>query len=456
MNDWLYIYYSIKSRGLNSTLSVLLTSFGVLIALLISQFSNHIKNRLSTDGKNIDIVVGAKGSPLQLVLSSVYHIDIPTGNIPLKSTVKLTTNPMIEKSIPIALGDNWKGFRIVGTTLDYIEHFNGKIDKGRLWGDDFEMVAGADVDLKVNEKISGAHGIMDGGVDHDEHSYNVVGVLKPTGSVLDRLLLTSVNSVLEIHGLENVDYHNKNNHREHSSEQHKNHEHEHDHNHEEHKNEKHKNHEHKDEHEKNETHEKFDNINSNFEKKKPDTKKSTEPEITALLIKTKSPIANVNLPRSINRETNMQAANPALEITRLTTMLGLGSKSFAFLSILLISIAILSIFSGLASNLENRLGDLAILRAIGYSKKRIFKIIALEGALIIFFGIILGVIMGFGTFEILSHIIAPLNVSKANFAINSDFFIIIVLVLIAGIIASVIPAYKGSKISVANQLSQNI
>ena len=116
---------------------------------------------------------------------------------------------MIEKSIPIALGDNWKGFRIVGTTLDYIEHFNGKIDKGRLWGDDFEMVAGADVDLKVNEKISGAHGIMDGGVDHDEHSYNVVGVLKPTGSVLDRLLLTSVNSVLEIHGLENVDYHNK-------------------------------------------------------------------------------------------------------------------------------------------------------------------------------------------------------------------------------------------------------
>ena len=164
----------------------------------------------------------------------------------------------------------------------------------------------------------------------------------------------------------------------------------------------------------------------------------------------------MNLPRSINRETNMQAANPALEITRLTTMLGLGSKSFAFLSILLISIAILSIFSGLASNLENRLGDLAILRAIGYSKKRIFKIIALEGALIIFFGIILGVIMGFGTFEILSHIIAPLNVSKANFAINSDFFIIIVLVLIAGIIASVIPAYKGSKISVANQLTQNI
>ena len=88
----------------------------------------------------------------------------------------------------------------------------------------------------------------------------------------------------------------------------------------------------------------------------------------------------------------MQAANPALEITRLTAMLGFGSKTFSILSTLLISIAILSIFSGLAGNLENRMGDLAILRALGYTKQRIFKIIVLEGTLIISFGILLGVI----------------------------------------------------------------
>ena len=155
-----------------------------------------------------------------------------------------------------------------------------------------------------------------------------------------------------------------------------------------------------------------------------------------MLIKTKSPIANINLPRSINRETNLQAANPALEITRLTTMLGLGSKSFTFLSTVLILIAILSIFSGLAGNLENRMGDLAILRALGYSKKRIFKIIALEGAFIISLGILLGIIMGFITFEILSQIITPLNTSKAKFIINHDFYIIIILVLVAGCLAS--------------------
>ena len=451
MNDLAYIYYSIKSRALNSTLSVFLTAFGVLLALLINQFSNHVKNRLNADGKDIDIVIGAKGSPLQLVLSSVYHVDIPTGNIPIKSVNKIIKNPLIEKAIPLALGDNWKGYRIVGTTEDYIKHFNAEIDKGRLWSSDFEMIAGADINLKINEEITGSHGLIDGGGVHDDHNYKIIGRLKPTGSVLDRLLLTSVNSVLKIHGLESTNHNSEHKHK------HEDHNEEHGDKHHGDHNEKHnEDHKHEHVHKKNDTHEKFEKINLSKDKQKSHSEKLLESEITALLIKTKSPIANINLPRSINRETNLQAANPALEITRLTTMLGLGSKSFTFLSTVLILIAILSIFSGLAGNLENRMGDLAILRALGYSKKRIFKIIALEGAFIISLGILLGIIMGFITFEILSQIITPLNTSKAKFIINHDFYIIIILVLVAGCLASLIPAYKGSKISVANQLTQNI
>ena len=465
MNDLAYIFYSIKSRSLNSSLSVLLTSFGIVIALLLSQFSNHIKNRLDLDGKGIDIVVGAKGSPLQLVLSSVYHIDIPNGNIPYKSALEISNNPLIEKAIPLALGDNWKGYRIVGTSYDYLKHFDAKIDQGRLWNDDFEMIAGADIDVKINQKISGAHGLIDGGGVHDEHTYKIVGSLKPSGSVVDRLLLTSVNSVLEIHGLEDIDHHTEHNH-DHKSDKNS------DEHHESHRDKKHNqkettkdhhekhvdehhdhNHSNKNEHNVNK---KFQNVNSNQKNLKSSETNLNEPEITALLIKTKSPIANINLPRSINRETNMQAANPALEITRLTSVLGFGSKTFSLLSTLLISIAILSIFSGLAGNLENRMGDLAILRALGYTKKRIFKIIVLEGTLIISFGILLGVIMSFFAFEIFSNLITPLNVSKAKFVLNFDFYLIIIVVLFSGFIASLIPAYNGSKISVANQLSQNI
>lgn len=473
MNDLAYIFYSIKSRSLNSSLSVLLTSFGIMIALLLSQFSNHIKNRLDLDGKGIDIVVGAKGSPLQLVLSSIYHIDIPNGNIPYKSALEISKNPLIEKAIPLALGDNWKGYRIVGTSYDYLKHFDVKIDQGRLWNDEFEMVAGADIDVKINQKISGSHGLIDGGGVHDEHTYKIVGSLKRSGTVVDRLLLTSVNSVLEIHGLEDIDHDTDHNH-DHKSDQSSDNHHEshrdgkHNHkektkdHHEEHVDDHHK--DHKDEHHNHKHSEKHENISdkeiiniNSLQKNKESFKENlNESEITALLIKTNSPIANINLPRSINRETNMQAANPALEITRLTAMLGFGSKTFSILSTLLISIAILSIFSGLAGNLENRMGDLAILRALGYTKQRIFKIIVLEGTLIISFGILLGVIMSFFVFEIFSNLITPLNVSKAKFVLNFDFYFIIIIVLFSGFIASLIPAYNGSKISVANQLSQNI
>ena len=149
------------------------------------------------------------------------------------------------------------------------------------------------------------------------------------------------------------------------------------------------------------------------------------PICPVLLITTKSPIVNVNLPRQINKDSFMQAANPSLEITRLTSMLGLGSKSLGLLSTILISIAVLSIFSGLASNLENRMGDLATLRAIGYSKKRIFKIISLEGVIIIISGIALGVIIGIVGFNILTQAITPLKISQASFSFTLDFIMII-------------------------------
>ena len=92
MSDLSFVFYSLKYRFLNSFLSIMLTAFGVSIALLISQFENHIENRINLDGKGIDIVVGAKGSPLQLILSSVYHIDIPTGNISYNQAKKIMNN----------------------------------------------------------------------------------------------------------------------------------------------------------------------------------------------------------------------------------------------------------------------------------------------------------------------------------------------------------------------------
>ena len=439
MNDLNFVLYSLKYRMLNSMLSILLTAFGVSIALIISQFGDHIKKRLTLDGKGIDIVVGAKGSPLQLILSSVYHIDIPTGNIDYKLAKKITRLPEIKKSIPLALGDNWKGYRIVGTTKEYIQHYNAKIDKGRLWNNKFETVIGSSIDLKINDEFIGAHGLLEEGTPHHDNKYRVIGILKKTGTVLDRLIITSLDSVLEIHGLENIESKNAiHEHKEHGHEKSV----------DKHKDTigVHENHEHKNTIEKHEDHEHKNTID------KHDSLKS--PEVSALLISTKSPISNINLPRLINRESSLQAANPALEITRLISMLGLGSKSFTVISIILILISALSIFAGLAGNMENRIGDLSVLRAIGYSKKRIFKIVALEGIMIVITGLIFGIIMGLLSFMIIAEVITPLNTSQASISLSLNFYLIILIVLFTGLVAALFPAYYYSKLSVAKLLSK--
>ena len=459
MNDLSLAYYSIKSRGINSILSILLTAFGIALAMLITQFSNHFQNRLIADGKNIDIVVGAKGSPLQLILSSVYHVDIPTGNIPYNAVEPIIKHPQVKNFIPLALGDNWKGFRIVGTSYNYLDNYEAELKEGRLWNNDFEVIAGSSVNISIDEEFSGAHGLFEGGNVHDDTKYKVVGILKKTGTVLDRLILTSVNSVLALHDHEGIKEFDKMNeqHIHDDSLEHKDH-------HDTHKHENHHDNIHIQErhdlhnHDENqESHEQAKYIDSkeytNIENKHTNPTKS---EITAILIQTKSPIANINLPRQINKESLLQAANPAFEMSRLIILLGLGSKSFALLSGIIILIAVLSIFSGLAGTLENRVGDLTILRAIGYSKKRVFKLIALEGFLIVSIGIFIGIILGFSIFAFFAENLNILRTSQANITITPELFIIIISVLFAGLIASFLPAYKSTKINVANQLSKNV
>ena len=149
MSDFNYIFLSLKSRLSNTLLTILLTAFGVSIGIILIQFENHINDRLEKDGKGIDIVVGAKGSPLQIVLSSIYHIDIPTGNIPYETVNKLSNDPQIKKLSLWLLEIIGKGFRIAGTNYDYLKHYRSEIKEGRKWNKKFEAVVGASVDTEL-------------------------------------------------------------------------------------------------------------------------------------------------------------------------------------------------------------------------------------------------------------------------------------------------------------------
>lgn len=411
MTNIAFILSSLKSRFLNSSLSVLLTAFGVSIALIVLLFTQHIQTRLTHDSQNIDLVIGAKGSPLQVILSSVYHIDIPTGNIEWDEAQKWMHHPQVKKAIPLALGDNWQGYRIVGTTPEYLDLYQADFKTGQLWDHAFEAVIGSDIALSIGDHFNGAHGLMKGGHVHDDEHYEVVGTLKKTGTVLDRLILTSLDSVLEIHGLEGIEDHD--------------HEHEHEHEHHHHA---HEDHDHMHEH-------------------------SREPEITALLIQTKTPRANMNLPHMINQDGLLQAANPALEMVRLSSMLGVGTKTLTLIAGLLMIISCFSIFAGIASALENRKTDLAILRALGYSRARLFNIIAGEGLFIVLVGCLLGGVLSYIGFIALKQTMPALSTSGASYHVTAEMLYIYGGALLAGVLASLVPAYRAKKIDVVKQLN---
>jgi len=193
----------LRARPLQTALSLILLALGVGTIAMLLVVVHQLEERMGRDARGIDLVVGAKGSPIQLILSGIYHLDAPTGNIPLAAAQALGKNPLIRKSIPLALGDSWQGYRIVGSVHEYPRHYGAELAAGQLWQKPMEAVLGAEVagrtKVKVGERFVGAHGIGGEGEAHEQDPYTVVGVLARTGTVLDRLVLTSIESVWEVH-----------------------------------------------------------------------------------------------------------------------------------------------------------------------------------------------------------------------------------------------------------------
>ena len=133
----------IRARALNAALNLVLLALGVGMIVLLLLFSAQLEDRLTRDARGIDLVIGSKGSPLQLILSSIYHVDFPTGNIPLADAERWAEHPLVAEAIPLALGDSLAGFRIIGTEHAYAGHYGGELAAGRLWEAPFEATLGA-------------------------------------------------------------------------------------------------------------------------------------------------------------------------------------------------------------------------------------------------------------------------------------------------------------------------
>lgn len=176
---------------------------GMMVVLLL--LSYQLAAQKDKNIADIDIVVGAKGSPLQIILSAVFQIDAPTGNIPLSEAQKWMHHPTVKMAIPLSLGDSYQSYRIVGTDSQYVNLYKGKLAEGALWKNAGEVVVGSEVQqqlkMKLGDSFAGAHGLADSTEAHEGHNYKIVGFLQPSGTVLDRLILTDLASVWEVHDI---------------------------------------------------------------------------------------------------------------------------------------------------------------------------------------------------------------------------------------------------------------
>ncbi|HET6522228.1 MAG TPA: ABC transporter permease, partial [Geminicoccaceae bacterium] len=162
----------LRARILTTGLNLVLLALGVATIVVLILFGAQLADRLTRDARGFDLVVGAKGSPMQLILSAIYHADVPTGNVPAAATEELRADPMVRSVIPLALGDSLRGFRIVGTEHAYADHYGARLADGRLWAEPLEATLGARVaaatGLGVGDRFVGSHGLGAGGPAHGD------------------------------------------------------------------------------------------------------------------------------------------------------------------------------------------------------------------------------------------------------------------------------------------------
>lgn len=398
-------------------LNLVLLTLGIGLINFILLLNVQLKDKFEKNLAGVDMVIGAKGSPLQMILSAMYHIDAPTGNISIKEAKPFlrSPHPLIDKSVPLSVGDNHKGYRIVGTDHTILAFYNAEIAKGKLWNNIYEVTIGHEVastlGLNLGDTFTSSHGFVDDeDMSHDHGVLTVVGILKPTGSVIDQLILVNTASVWAVHDHQHEDEDEEevydedddNDEASHDHGDHEGHNHDHGHGHDDQVSHDHDHSDH--------DHAAHDHAHDDHAKHEGSSSSSTQPpydmsrthllthedkDITSILIrfKNKTNFQALTLPRNINENTDLQAASPAYEINRLYDMMGVGTKALQLLAMLIAIVSALSIFVSLLNSLKKRKYELSLLRVMGGKPSSLLTLILLEGLILAVLGFGLGLLV---------------------------------------------------------------
>jgi putative ABC transport system permease protein len=405
-------------KPLNTILSVILLTSSVAIITTLILVEKQFEEKFSSNIDGVDLVMGAQGSPLQLILSSVYQVDSPTGNISYDSAKVWMHHPFVQKAIPLAFGDNYRGYKILGTTPDYLEKYGAKIAEGKLFEKNFEVVLGSDIaqklSLKIGDEFFGSHGDAAEGELHDHYGYKVVGIAKPTGKVVDNLILCTIPSVWQMHG-----GHEETENPAHGEEGHV--------------------------HVEGEEHQEEADM----------TLDEPGMEITAVLLKFRNKMGIVTWPRIIAQNTKMQVSSPAIEVNRLFSLFGIGISALQYLAYGIMLISGISIFIALYNTLKERQNEFALMRVNGAKRLQLLKVVMIESLLLCVVGFVFGTILGRVALSMLS------NSAEEDFKMSFNPYeflwkkegTLFLLTIFVGFIAALIPAVKAYNLNISKTLA---
>ncbi len=498
MSIFSLVLSNISQRKFSVFLTALSVALGVALIAATLDIKRQVEDKFSQTSIGYELILGAKGSPLQLVLNTVYHLGNPTGNLPYSTYELYRKSPFVSYAIPMGLGDNYRGFRIVCTTTEFFTKFNYAKDKqyqlaeGRLFKDDelYAAVLGKDVaektGLKLGDKFVATHGLQESSGDvgkvHEHDQFTVVGILKKTGTPSDKAIYASLPTVWAIHK-EEAEHDDDDAKRKAAVERaygkpekdtiqiqmasadhkHDKHEHDADHKHEHAKTSSSDKHTHSDgtPHTDGDDHpdHKHDHDHQHDHEHQHERTVPTEGDVTAILVKAKAPIFSLQLYDKINREPYAQAAFAVNEIKNLFDIVGNIDWAFFFITALVIVVALIGVMVALYNSLAERRREIAILRSLGAHRSKIFSIIALEAALTSFFGALFGIVLS----KILSLVLKGFVLEKTGIEISVALWSVVggvpvelallVIVTLVGALAGIIPAVEAYRTDVAKNLS---
>ncbi len=352
---------SIANRKTTAILTVMTVTISVMLFLGVEKIRHGARASFENTISNVELIVGARSSPVNLMLYSVFHIGDATNNITWESYQTVANAPGVAWTVPISLGDSHRGYRVIGTTAGYFEHYRYggerrlRFEDGHAFGDVFEAVIGAaaarELGYEPGKKIIIAHGMgRVGFIEHDANPFTIVGILAPTGTPLDRSIMVMLEAIDVIHmgGATGA--------------------------------------------------------GAAIPVDELRAMDLTPEQITAFYVGLDSPIAALRLQRAINtyREEPLQAVIPGVALAQLWSIVGAAERTLAAVAALVVLTGLISILTAILTSLNERRREMAILRALGARPRHVFTLLVTEAALIALAGALLGAGTTYGALAILA------------------------------------------------------